>query len=315
MPDQPDGGGFPIAPAAFLTAVLTIISLVWQHRAALRDEVQLIGVLTSNWRSLAKAWRRTLLVARGPSSHYVPAGPAEVVDYQNLLFERHKHDSRPYPDDELYAYYVEENELTVRSRKYEQDAQEILVFLASLCLLVITGRLRPATAYSVCGLDIVRNGGSIRVLLEEGHAPPEWEDERIPATLSEPTGQEPTTAIDVVDSIRDWVGYRDGVRRRVLIMIDLLWAEAARLRDLSPWELVEAADAKSGGSGKRNRQRLANETHRAGPQPISAWRSLRLSRHLRHAEWQGPGRRLGISPSLREEAARALDESVGSLEE
>lgn len=46
-------------------------------------------------------------------------------------------------------------------------------------------------------------------------------------------------------------------------MIDLLWAEAARLEDLPPYELITAADAKAR-SGHLNRARLSAEVLRLG---------------------------------------------------
>ena len=67
-------------------------------------------------------------------------------------------------------------------------------------------------------------------------------------------------------------------------MIDLLWAEAARLEDLPPFELRIAAVAKKE-TGHLNRARLRNEAFRLNR--YWTWhRTLLLTRYLRYSEWR-----------------------------
>lgn len=61
--------------------------------------------------------------------------------------------------------------------------------------------------------------------------------------------------------MQDWLVYHDGIRRRCLILIDLLWAEATRLEDLPPSDIRSAADSKCK-NGKLNRNRVFREVIR-----------------------------------------------------
>jgi len=76
-------------------------------------------------------------------------------------------------------------------------------------------------------------------------------------------------------------------------MVDLLWAEAARLEDLPPSDLIMAADAKAR-SGHLNRARLSSEVRRLGGWGANR-RSRQLVRFLRHAEWRSRPWTRGLS--------------------
>ncbi|MNF03587.1 hypothetical protein D3C80_2029400 [compost metagenome] len=85
-------------------------------------------------------------------------------------------------------------------------------------------------------------------------------------------------------------------------MIDLLWAEAARLEDLPPYDMKTAANAKLT-TGHLNRARLRVEALRLGG--WGAWRrSLRLAKYLRYAEW----RRFPWSRGLSKKRMKKLDD-------
>lgn len=300
----PDPGSAVAIDQSSLTLILAVlvavVTFTWQHRADVRAEVALIDSLTDRWKQLSESWRRALLVSRGPSSYYAPALVEEVAEYRLLLEEL-----RDFPSTisspSRRTEYGEWLHLSHKSRKWERDAQDVIEFLASLALLVLMGRLRPSSAYAVCGPETCRNGGSIRNLVEQGHQRPLWEQPPVHAAADD------VTADAVLSRVHGWVEYRHGLGRRVLIVLDVLWSEAARLRDLDPWQLTEAADAKRDrGTGPRNRKRLSQEIHRVGGW-FWFWRAFRLRRHLRSAEWRRPGHRVGLTGDVRKDAKEWLE--------
>lgn len=101
-----------------------------------------------------------------------------------------------------------------------------------------------------------------------------------------------TITESVRNELQDWLIYHDGIRRRCLILIDLLWAEAARLEDLPPGDLKSAADAKEQ-SGHLNRRRLVEECRRLNVLKYGI-RGISLSCFLRNAEYKKKGFMPGI---------------------
>lgn len=84
--------------------------------------------------------------------------------------------------------------------------------------------------------------------------------------------------------IEDWLIYHDGVRRRCLIFIDLLWAEAVRLEDLTPEDIRNGANAKIK-TGNKNRNRLFKEAIRLNGYNY-IFTVLKLSRFLLYSEYR-----------------------------
>lgn len=148
--------------------------------------------------------------------------------------------------------------------------------LSDICQRIMQGQLKINEAYPIFGTEFLRHGAALRALLDYS-----------------PVGgmygrMGPTTLERMHDQLRDelhtWLVCHDGIRRRSLIMIDLLWAEAARLEDLPPEDIRTAADAKVF-TGKSRRKRLKDETIR-----LNGWRHLikaeRLAYFLRHSEYK-----------------------------
>ena len=90
--------------------------------------------------------------------------------------------------------------------------------------------------------------------------------------------------MDVQRSIRTWLVCHDGIRRRCLILIDMLWAEAVRLEDLPPDDIRSAANAKIH-TGKERKKRLKDEVIRLNGY-FSIIRALSLSYFLQHSEYK-----------------------------
>lgn len=174
----------------------------------------------------------------------------------------------------------------VASSWAQASVRNICGMLSDLCSRILQGHMQIRDVYPIFGSELLRQGAPLRVLLdgESGH-------------LQCYGSMGPTEEERRHDNLRSemitWLVCHDGIRRRCLIMIDLLWAEAARLEDLPPYELVAAANAKLK-TGHLNRLRLRTEAFR-----LNQWwswrRPLRLSRYLRHSEWRRFPWSMGLS--------------------
>lgn len=183
----------------------------------------------------------------------------------------------------------------VASSWAQASVRNVCGMLSDLCSRVLQGQIKIQEVYPIFGTELLRQGAPLRALLD-GRS-----DHLMCYGRLGPTEEESRH-----DSIRGelttWLVCHDGIRRRCLIMIDLLWAEAARLEDLPPYEVEAAANAKST-TGHLNRARLRTEVLRLGR--WRAWRrSVRLSNYLRHAEW----RRRPWSRGLSKKRVKKLDD-------
>ncbi|KNH28028.1 hypothetical protein ACS77_09085 [Pseudomonas syringae] len=183
----------------------------------------------------------------------------------------------------------------VASSWAQASVRNVCGMLSDLCSRVLQGHIKVQEIYPIFGTELLRQGAPFRTLLDGrsdylkcyGTAGPTEEEARHDNLRSEMT---------------TWLVCHDGIRRRCLIMIDLLWAEAARLEDLPPYDLKTAANAKLT-TGHLNRARLRVEALRLGG--WGAWRrSLRLAKYLRYAEW----RRFPWSRGLRKKRMKKLDD-------
>jgi hypothetical protein len=147
------------------------------------------------------------------------------------------------------------------------------------------GRLSVADVYPVFGTEFLRQTRPLRRLLDPT-AVSRTDDDWKPQRSKDPH-------YDVQSQLQDWLTYHDGVRRRCLVLIDLLWAEAARLEDLPPEDVRKAADAKLA-TGGQNRKRVLQECLRLRGARGLAW-GLLLSRFLRRAEYRTFWHPVGLS--------------------
>lgn len=175
---------------------------------------------------------------------------------------------------------------SVASSWAQASVRNICGMLSDLCSRVLQGHIQVQDVYPIFGSELLRQGAPLRVLLDGnsshlqayGRLGPTEEEKRHDILRREMT---------------TWLVCHDGIRRRCLIMIDLLWAEAARLEDLPPYELIQAANIKKG-TGHLNRARLRTEAFRLNR--WWSWRKcLRLANYLRHSEWRHVPWRRGLS--------------------
>lgn len=202
------------------------------------------------------------------------------------------------------AHHEKLQELREASRSSSRDiasswaqasVRNVCGMLSDLCSRILQGHINIQEIYPIFGTELLRQGLPLRALLD-------GRSEHLKCYGSFGPTDEESNHDQLRSEITTWLVCHDGIRRRCLMMIDLLWAEAARLEDLPPYELKVAADAKAR-TGYMNRARLSAEVRRLG-----GWgarrRSRLLAKFLRHAEW----RRLPWTTGLSKKKIKNLDE-------
>lgn len=152
-----------------------------------------------------------------------------------------------------------------------ESIQKVCGTLGEISIRVLQGHLNIADIYPIFGTQFLRQSRPLRQLLES-----EYQN-------SYQTEETTEKHKRIRTEIQDWLIYHDGLRRRCLILIDLLWAEAVRLEDLPPDEIQSGADAKQK-TGGLNRKRVFEETIRLNG-VINIFHAIKLSNFLRKAEY------------------------------
>ena len=283
------------AGAAVVGLLILIGQWVTASRQARRDQVRLLRTISATWRSLRDDWNVALMVARGPDDYYVEVAPERREAYRSSLAELEKargrssgavrraigtsksytafnawveelgglDEAKDHPDFEerfgkafqavksLFAPTSRAvQEISASLASYRLAVRSVLRFLSEVSGLVLRGRIDTAVVYEALGPEVVRNGGAIRAMMEK--------------------------------SDNGWVSVHPGLRARVLILIDLMWAHAAETWDLRlDRDFSAVAKAKRDtGSGARNRLRCRSVARTLGGRRVAH----RLDRLLRTAE-------------------------------
>ncbi len=161
------------------------------------------------------------------------------------------------------------------------SSRGIFTVLSDACIKVLKGQLDIKDIYPIFGTELLRHSRPLRMLLDVDYV-----------SSFAGSGRK---HLNIRNEVQDWLIYHDGIRRRSLILIDLLWAEAARLEDLPPSDLKSAAEAKIK-HGKSSRNRLLKECLRLnGINHLPS--GIMLSRFLRHSEYRKTFCRTGIRKS------------------
>lgn len=176
-----------------------------------QSQLVLIGEYRRRWNDYAEHWARLIFIGREDGEYY-------QVGEKQLLTE-----------------FVQERE------NYRSDCPSIKAInstrlicntLSDVTLKLLQGQMNIRDVYPIFGTEVLRHSRALRVML----------DVYYPNCFIDPHSDE--THLSVRREVQDWLIYHDGVRRRCLILIDLIWAEATRMNDLPPSDIKSAADAK-----------------------------------------------------------------------
>ena len=227
------------------------------------------------WIELQKDWAAVIFLGRGASEYYQVAHP-------EYLQELRKASATTSGD--------------IASSWALFSVRNVCGLFSDLCSRVLQGQIKVHEIYPIFGTELLRQGAPLRVLLDGNN-------EHLLCYGSMGPTEEEAEHDNLRREMATWLACHDGIRRRCLILIDLLWAEAARLEDLPPYELAAAADSKFV-TGYLNRARVKSEVFRLGG-GLALIKSIYLAHHLRHAEWK----RFLWSRGLSKNRIKILDEN------
>lgn len=269
-----------------VSVIFVALQARYTRQQRVLNGVQLLGQLTRMWETLRPDWQLAVLLGRGVDDYYVDTPPSEVQEFrafqrtERLLERLESAASRLGPRAWHVVYEFNRSRTHYRRRHYEFRVRRVLVFLSTVGDLVVDGSLSPALAYGVLGTDLIRSGGALDSLMRA-------------ESPDDPVGR---------GYARHWAGWLDyypGVERRLLVLPDVLWAEAVCRGDLTDDEAEAVAQHKAmHGTGRVCRDRAGRLARKSGGALIS----LRLRRLLRWAEVPpgggGLGRRIARLPGV-----------------
>lgn len=244
-----------------LVGIAQAAVLVGQRRQQRLDWSE---VYRRRWAETKEDFAKVVYLGREHGAYYQVAGPELIQKLNSAIAES------TYNAPTIWAL---------------ASVRNVCGILSDICQRIMQGQLHVQEAYPLFGTEFLRHSAAMRSILDDSYLP-----------IYGATGPSDVDRRHdyVRQEVKTWLVCHDGIRRRCLILIDLLWAEAARLEDLPPTDLERAAKAKKT-TGKQNRTRLRNEVLRLNG-PFAIFRGLRLARFLQHAEYQGSICRIGLNP-------------------
>lgn len=264
---------FPTVFTAAATGLLALIGivqatvLIGQRKQQRLDWAE---VYRKRWGDISDDWAKVVYIGSTHGSFY------QVGDHEHIK----KLDAAVH---EITGDY--------RTMWSLNAARNVCGILSDACQRIMQGQLYIQEIYPIFGTEFLRVSIALRVILDANY---------LNSGFKFQDGIEKNH--DVLRSdLQDWLIYHDGIRRRCLIFIDLLWAEAARLEDLPPDDLIRAASAKRT-TGRLNRKRLKKEVVRLNGF-FALYRALQLARFLRHAEY----RRVPFSRGLNQKHLESIN--------
>jgi len=252
---------------ALATGLLVIVGiaqagvLLAQRR---QHRLELVEAYRRRWIECQRAWATIVYLGRDVGDYYQVANPPLIAELQTAT-KKHT-----FGTPTLWAL---------------DSVRLVSGILSDVCLRILQGQLTVGDAYPILGTEFLRHSRPMRTLLDVEYSS-NLSHENLGASQIDDSHK------NIRAELQQWLVYHDGIRRRCLILIDLLWAEAARLEDLPPSDLRSAANAKQQ-SGASSRRRLVGEYLRLRGL-VGILRAMSLSRFLRHAEYRRRGRRIGI---------------------
>jgi hypothetical protein len=244
---------------SIILAIAGIVQVFALYTQNSQTRLQLINDYTKRWRECQENWRQVVFIGRDPEEYY------NIVNEQTL---------------DLLVEAIQKSRLDFPTIWARESTQIVCGLMSEVCLRILHGQLDVSDAYPIFGTELLRQSKPLRKLLES-------EYKTFQTRENFDNKQQ-----NIRNEVQDWLVYHDGIRRRCLIILDLLWAEAARLEDLPPSDMRSAADAKNL-SGKLNRTRIFKEVYKLKG-ICHVLLAIRLYYFLYHAEYRSIYNWIGI---------------------
>jgi hypothetical protein len=239
-----------------LVGVSQIKMLILQNR---QKKIEFVDEYRKQWINSKKDFGIIIYIGRNENEYY------QVVD-KNILEE--------------YSQLVKNTNSYSPTVWALDSTRNIFTILSDISIKILKDQLDISDIYPLFGTQLLRHSKPLRILLDKRYI-----------DISSKYNNKAHNQIR--NEIQNWLTYHDGIRRRVLILIDLLWAEATRLEDLPPQDIKSAADAKIN-TGYLNRERLYKECLRLNGFSKIIY-AKRLSTFLKHSEYKTKCSNIGIN--------------------
>lgn len=247
---DPNNSNFLTAIATVLLVLVGLVQIFVLFSQRKQTKIALTEQYRKLWNSLKNHWGNIIYIGRENGEYYQVLNEASINTLQKeTLYHR----------------------LDIPTIWALESIQKVCGALGEISSRVLQGHLKIEDVYPIFGTQLLRQSRPLRLLLEPNYQNSYQNDE---------TTDQHTL---IRTEIQDWLIYHDGLRRRCLILIDLLWAEAARLEDLPPNDIRSGAEAKKK-TGNLNKKRVFNETIKLNGM-MSIFHALKLVRFLRKAEY------------------------------
>ncbi len=248
---DPNNSNFLTAIATVLLVLVGLVQIYVLFSQKKQTRVALTEQYRQLWNSLKKYWGNVVFIGREGGEYY------QVLDEPSINAIRTEISKHKLDAPTIWAL---------------ESIQKVCGALGEVSTRVLQGHLKVADIYPIFGTQFLRQTRPLRILLDPAY-------EKNSYQTDETTKEHKL----IRNEIQDWLLYHDGLRRRCLILIDLLWAEATRLEDLPPDEMKSAADTKKQ-TGNLNRKRVFKETIKLNGR-TRILLAFKLSRFLRKAEY------------------------------
>ena len=256
---DPNSSNFLTAIASVFLALVGLVQLSVLYAQKKQTRIALTEQYRQLWDSLKNHWGNIVFIGREIGEYY------QVLDAEAIHALLNKTQNQQKPT--IWAL---------------ESIQKVCGILGEVSTRVLQGHLAVSDIYPIFGTQFLRQSRPLRQILD-----PEYPQ----SYYSDKTNEQHKL---IRSEVQGWLLYHDGLRRRCLILIDLLWAEAARLEDLPPYDMKSAADAKQQ-TGKLNRTRVRQEVIRLNG-ILKIFHSFTLSGLLRKAEYRSWKNWKGINP-------------------
>ncbi|MBE7213798.1 hypothetical protein MK852_02755 [Shewanella benthica] len=238
---------------SILTAMLVLVGIVQLKMLSSQkkqNQLSLLQDYRKRWFDSKEHWSKLIYVSRFNEDYYQVASEKLIAELNELQKEQSM--SRP-------TTWALESVRIVSS------------LLSDICIRILQGHLEIKDVYPIFGSELLRQSRPLRVLLDvyypEDYYP--YEDRQ---------------HVCIRREAQTWLVYHSGIRRRCLILLDLLWAEGVRLDDLCPSDIKSAAKAKKH-SHEKVVKRLEKEVKSVNNSP-SLLKIRCLKSHLRHSTYR-----------------------------
>ncbi|MNF68154.1 hypothetical protein D3C77_326970 [compost metagenome] len=239
-----------------LIGLAQVLILINQRR---QNQLVLLQEYRQRWFEFRKQWSIVIFIGRSEGEYYQVASSDVLTELTKLVEKSSDHEPTVWALESIRC---------------------VCNTLSDICIRVLQGQLEVRDVYPLFGTELLRQTLPLRILLDVYYQ-------------NDFSSHEGNKHANIRKELQDWLIYHDGVRRRCLILIDLLWAEAVRLEDLSPVDIKRAAEAKVH-SGKTSRNRLVSELKKVNGKPC-IFKALKLRAHLKYSEFSKSALQRGIN--------------------